>query len=158
MPISGEILKQVMRHWPSGIVVVTSVYDGVYHGLTANSFTSVSVTPPIISVTLNNQTRSYQMVNDAGIFGITILSEKQADISDRFAGRIKEQNRFSGVDVFTLITGAPLIYGGLAHLDCRVIYMYGMPESSLFLGEVVAAQISDSLRPLLYYDREYHVL
>jgi flavin reductase (DIM6/NTAB) family NADH-FMN oxidoreductase RutF len=158
MPISGEVLKQVMRHWPSGIAVVSSVYQGVFHGLTANSFTSVSISPPIVSVTINNHTRSYQMITDAGVFGITFLSEAQADISERFAGRTAETNRFSGLDIFTLTSGVPLIYGGLAHLDCRVVYCYGMPDSALFLGEVVSAQITDTLKPLVYYNREYHKL
>ena len=158
MPISGEVLKQVMRLWPSGIAVVSSVYQGVFHGLTANSFTSVSITPPIVSVTLNNQTRTFQMVNDAGVFGITFLADNQMDLSERFVGQTREAQRFSGLDIFTLTTGAPLIYGGVAHLDCRVIYCYGMPDSSLFLGEVISAQITESLKPLIYFNREYHKL
>lgn len=158
MPISGEVLKQVMRLWPSGIAVITSVYQDVFHGLTANSFTSVSTNPPIVSVTINSHTRTYQMVNDAGLFGVTILSETQTDLSERFAGRTQELQRFSGVDIFTLSTGVPLIYGGVAHLDCRVIYSYEMPDSVLFLGEVVAAQISEGLKPLIYFNREYHKL
>ena len=96
------------------------------------------------------------MINDAGIFGITILSETQKEISERFAGQDKD--RFAGVDIFTLVTGAPLIFGGAAHLDCRVIYSYGLPDSTLFLGEVAAAQIGDSIKPLIYYNREYHHL
>ena len=158
MTISGEILKKVMRRWPSGIAVVSSVYQNVYHGLTANSFTSVSVTPPLVSVTINNQTRSFQMINDAGIFGITILSEKQKEISERFAGRAGERNRFSDLDIFTLSSGVPLLSGGVAQLDCRVVYMYGMPESVLFIGEVISAQITDSIKPLLYFNREYQTL
>jgi len=158
MPISGEVIKQVMRQWPSGIAVVSSVYQDVFHGLTANSFTSVSINPPLVSVTINTQTRTYQMITDAGIFGITILSETQEGISERFAGRTADQKRFSELDIFTLVTGAPLIFGGAAHLDCRVVYCYGMPDSALFLGEVVAAQITEGVKPLIYFNREYHKL
>jgi flavin reductase (DIM6/NTAB) family NADH-FMN oxidoreductase RutF len=158
MPISSDVLKQVMRNWVSGVAIVTSVYQQSYHGLTANSFTSISLNPPLIAVSINNQTRSYQMVLDAGIFGVTILSELQAELSERFAGRSDEKDRFGDLEVFYLITGVPLIIGGLAHLDCRVVYSYGMPDSTLFIGEVVAAQISDSLKPLIYFNQEYHQL
>lgn len=158
MPIHGEQLKRIMSHWPSGIAVVTSTMHGAYHGFTANSFISVSIHPPIVSISIQNQSRSFQMVNDAGIFGITILSEKQSDISERFAGRTHEIDRFSGLDLFTLVSGVPFIVGGVAFLDCRIIYMYGMPESALFLGEVTAAQETESVKPLVYYHREYFSL
>ena len=147
-----------MRCWPSGIAVVTSVYRQFFHGLTVNSFISVSVSPPIISVTINNQSRTHQMINDAGVFGVTILSETQSEISERFAGHSHDPDRFIGLDIFTLSTGSPFIFGGAAHLDCNVIYSYGMPESTLFLGEVAAAQIGDSVKPLIYLNREYHHL
>jgi len=158
MPVSEEVIKLVMRRWPSGVAVVTSIFNNTFHGLTANSFTSVSITPPIVSVTINLHTRTHQMITDAGIFGITILSETQTNLSDRFGGRTREENRFSGVNIFTLTTGSPFIFGGVAFLDCRVIYNYGMPNSTLFLGEVVSAQINDGIDPLIYFNREYHHL
>jgi flavin reductase (DIM6/NTAB) family NADH-FMN oxidoreductase RutF len=158
MPVSGDVLKQVMRHWTSGVAIVTSVYRQSYHGLTANSFTSISLNPPLVAVSINNHTRSYQMILDAGVFGVTILSDLQEEISERFAGKSDEKDRFGDLDVFYLLTGAPLIIGGAAHLDCRIIYSYGMPDSTLFIGEVVAAQITDSLKPLIYYNRGYHRL
>ncbi|MCE1255757.1 MAG: flavin reductase family protein [Anaerolineae bacterium] len=158
MPLSADNLKQVMRHWASGVAIITSTSAGSYHGLTANSFTSISTNPVLISVAINNHTRSYQMISDAGFFGVSILSEGQQAVSDRFAGKEFLSNRFVDLDVFYLITGAPLIKGALAHLDCRITYAYEMPDSTLFIGEVVAAQISDSLKPLIYYDRGYHKL
>jgi flavin reductase (DIM6/NTAB) family NADH-FMN oxidoreductase RutF len=158
MPVSEEVIKKVMRRWPSGVAIVSSVYKQTFHGLTANSFTSVSIKPPIVSVTINNLTRTHHMIQDSGIFGITILSETQADLSERFAGRTHEDDRFKGLDIFTLISGVPLIFGGAAHLDCRIIYSYGMPNSTLFLGEVTSAQISETITPLIYFNREYHQL
>ena len=158
MPVSADNLKQVMRHWASGVAVITSASGGSLHGLTANSFTSISVNPALVSVAINNRTRSYQMILDAGFFGVSVLAEGQQDISERFAGKEHMPDRFKGLDVFYLNSGAPLISGGVAHLDCRVTYVYEMPDSTLFIGEVIVAQVCDSLKPLIYYDRGYHQL
>jgi len=129
------------------------------HGMTVNSFTSISVNPALVTVTLMNTTRTYHMVVPSGIFGVTVLSVDQQAIADRFAGRGgDESNRFEGIDVFTLETGAPFIRGGLAFLDCRVVFSHPMPESTLFIGEVLAAQRIEDDRPLVYFNREFHRL
>ena len=127
--------------------------------MTVNSFTSISVNPALITVTLMNTTRTYHLVVSSGIFGITVLSVDQQSIADRFAGRGgEESNRFESIDMFTLETGAPFITGGLAFLDCRVAYSHPMPESTLFIGEVLAAQRIEDDRPLVYFNRDYHRL
>ncbi len=148
-----------MRRWTSGVCVISTISENFRHGMTVNSFTSISVNPAMVTVTLINTTRTYHMVVSSGIFGITILSVDQQAIADRFAGRSgDESNRFEGIDTFTLETGAPFITGGLAHLDCRVVFMHPMPELTLFIGEVLAAQRVEDDRPLVYFNREYHRL
>ncbi len=159
MTVPGEVLRHVMRRWPSGVCVVTSLWKETRHGMTANSFTSISINPALVTVTMMNNTRTYQMVVLSGIFGITVLSADQQTIADRFAGRGgDENNRFEGIDTFTLETGVPFIKGGLAYLDCRIIFSHPMPESTLFIGEVLAAQRVEDDRPLVYFNREYHRL
>ena len=139
----GEQLRQCMRHWPAGVTVVTSQYGAERHGMTVNSFTSVSLAPPVVSVTLANDTRTCKMLLASGILGITILNEDQAEISERFAGHIPDEgNRFIDLELFTLTTGVPFLAGGLAFLDCRVRAVYPLDNSSLFLLDVVAAQSS----------------
>jgi flavin reductase (DIM6/NTAB) family NADH-FMN oxidoreductase RutF len=159
MTVPGEVLRHVMRRWTSGVCVISTISGDFRHGMTVNSFTSISTNPALVTVTLMNTTRTYHMVVSSGIFGITVLSVDQQAIADRFAGRTgDESNRFEGIDVFTLQTGVPFITGGLAHLDCRVVFTHPMPESSLFIGEVLAAQRIDDDRPLVYFNRDYHRL
>ena len=159
MTVPSEVLRHVMRRWTSGVCVVSTISGDFRHGMTVNSFTSISVNPALVTVTLMNTSRTYHMVVSSGIFGITVLSVDQQAIADRFAGRSgDESNRFEGIDVFTLETGAPFITGGLAHLDCQVVYSHTMPESTLFIGEVMAAQRIEDDRPLVYFNREYHRL
>lgn len=155
----SEGLRQVMRHWTAGVTVVTSKYIGSIHGMTVNSFTSISLDPPIVSVTLANSTRTLEMVKNSGVFAVSILSENQANLSDRFAGKIPEEgDRFAGIDVFTLDSGAPLISNSLAYLDCKVVNTYEMPNSTLILGEVIAAKTGENAPPLIYRNRSYHSL
>ncbi len=155
----GEALRQVMRHWTTGVTLVTSQYQGVRHGMTVNSFTSVSLDPPIITVTLANDTRTHALALKSGILAITLLSQDQSEISDRFAGRVPDHGeRFAGLETFTLTTGAPLLTGGLGFVDGRILQTHALPKSTLFLVEVLAAQAAPGTQPLVYFNRDYHRL
>jgi flavin reductase (DIM6/NTAB) family NADH-FMN oxidoreductase RutF len=155
----GEELRNAMRHWTTGVAIVTS-FDGQHrHGMTVNSLTSVSLDPPIVTVTLAHITRTYALVSQSGVAGITILSSGQGVISDRFAGKVpEEQDRFAGLETFTIQTGAAFIRGGAAFLDCRVRATYPLGISTLFLMDVVEARPTEDTAPLVYFNRIYHRL
>ncbi|OJX46091.1 MAG: hypothetical protein BGO78_04185 [Chloroflexi bacterium 44-23] len=158
MTISSEQFKESMRCWASGVAIVTSIYDDVIHGMTVNSFHSISIFPPIIGVTLANDTRTKQMIDNTNVFGVTILSDEQQEISDRFAGRIIDSgNRFEGLQIFVLSSGVPFVKNGLAFFDCIVKYRYELAFSTLFMAEVIATENQPG-KPLLYLNREYRYL
>jgi flavin reductase (DIM6/NTAB) family NADH-FMN oxidoreductase RutF len=83
-----ESMRRAMRHWVAGVTVVTSIGQGIQHGMTVSSFTSISLIPPMILVSLERATRTYELVTQSGIFGVSILRLEQQLISERFAGRI----------------------------------------------------------------------
>ena len=148
-----------MRAWTSGVTVVTAAHNGELHGMTVSSFTSVSLEPPLIIISLQDSTRTRELVYHAQAFGVTILGDGQQEISDRFAGRGDEsQKRFKGVEIETLETGAPLIKGGLASFDCRVRQSVDVGPNTLFVGEVVAMSGSGEGSPLVYHNRKYYKL
>lgn len=148
-----------MRRWSSGVSVVTSVFDGYRHGMTVNSFTSISLNPPLVLVSIERKTRTHELIEQANIFGVTILADDQVEISDCFAGRQTEtEDRFSKLETFTLETGASFIQGGLAFLDCRVLATLGAGDHTVFVGEVVGVQYNTLDNPLLYYNRSYRKL
>ena len=156
MTLDPEALRSAMRAWSAGVTVVTSVYEGETHGMTVNSFTSISLTPPLLIISLQQHTRTHEMVMKSRMFGLTILSSEQTNISDLFAGRMPEvKDRIAAVKTETLVTGSPLIVGGLAWLDCRVLQTYDAGQTSLFIAEAVAARGTGSGEPLLYHNREY---
>ena len=152
-----------MRQWASGVGIATTEYEGVRYGLTISSFTSVSVAPPIVLISVHKDAQPHDPILKAKKFGVTLLSSDQRALSDRFAGRLEqEDDRFSGLETFTLNTGSPLIPGGLAVFDCEFDGTYKTETTTVMFGRVVAARIStrskDELRPLLYYHQGYHQL
>jgi len=155
----GEDLRRALRHWVTGVSIVTSQFGDVRHGMTVNSLASVSLEPPVILLTLQHATRTYQLVSQSRIVGITFLGDSQSELSDRFAGKIPEDvDRFTGLETFTWKTGAPLIAGGTAYLDCRVRSVYPLDESTLFILDVIAARPAADDLPLVYFNRLYHRL
>lgn len=163
MVVEPEELRLAMRRWATGVTVVTTQMDGVRHGMTVNSFTSISLTPPLVMVSLEQSTRTQKYIKQTGFFGVTILSSEQQEISDRFAGRISEhQDRFTGLETRTLITGAPFVLGGLAFIDCRVVATFDAGTHTLFIAQVEAVHLNPFKEqedgPLLYYNRSYREL
>lgn len=156
MTLESENLRAAMRAWSAGVTVVTATHEGHTHGMTVNSFTSISLDPALITISLKTGSRTQELVAASRAFGLTILSTKQAAISDIFAGRFTEtEDRFAGLQVETLVTGSPLISGGLAWLDCRVVETYHAGMNTLFIAEVVSAREFGTGQPLIYHDRKY---
>ncbi len=146
-----------MRQWASGVTIVSTIFENIQHGMTVSSFTSISLAPPIIMVSIQRGSRTFMMIKKSRIFGICILDASQREISERFAGQTTDlQDRFSGLDFTTLITGSPFLLGGLAYLDCRVRRSIDLGGNSVYFGEVIAAQVNLGGSPLLYFDRRYH--
>lgn len=159
MTITQQDLRDVMRHWATGITIVTAAHNGVRHGMTVSSFTSLSLEPPLVSVSLYNTSRTQTLVRTAGHFGVTILAADQQDLSDRFAGRMPDTaDRLAGLDTETLISGAPFLVGGLAFIDCRVTQQIDLGTNSLFIAEILDARCLAEGTPLLYFNRSYHYI
>src|SRR6266498_3878024 len=98
MTLDSEKLRHAMRAWTTGVAIVTSTYEGQQYGMTVNSFTSISLEPPLVSVTLKQLTHTHDLVVQSGMFAVTILTKEQKELSERFAGKLPNiTNRFDGV-------------------------------------------------------------
>ncbi len=153
------ILRQAMRFWTTGVTIVTATLNGVSHGMTVSSFTSVSLEPPQILISLAHNTRTHELVSRSGKFGVTILATGQDEISNRFAGRIADdENRLAGLETFCLDGEIPLLKGGLAWLLGRVAQTVDSGSHTLFIAQVFAAQSMESGAPLVYFSQKYAAL
>ncbi len=172
MPVDPEMLRAVMRHWPTGVAILTSRHGAQAHGMTVNSFTSISLEPPLVLACVERSVRTHGLIEQSGVFAISFLRDGQAWISDRFAGRDTEKkDRFEGLRTYAAVTGAPILADNLGHLDCVVTAAHPAGDHTIFVAEVVSAAVGSAvakagddghdpvgLGPLLYFDRGYHRL
>ncbi len=156
MTLDSDQLRRAMRAWTTGVAVVTAAHDGQRYGMTVNSFTSVSLEPPLVSVTLKQLTHTHDLVDKSNAFAVTILAADQKELSDRFAGKLPEiHDRFDGLALETLVLDAPLLKGGLAYFNCRILTSIPVGENTLFLAEVIAARGDGEGEPLAYHNRVF---
>jgi flavin reductase (DIM6/NTAB) family NADH-FMN oxidoreductase RutF len=155
--IAPEELRAAMRHWATGVALVTVDDHNHGHGMTVNSFTSISLIPPLIMVSMEQTTRTHRLTLDDGRFAVAILREDQKDLSEIFAGRTSdEDNRFKGVEKEFSPSGIPVPTGTLAVFDCTVERTINAGTHTLFIARVKHIQISAGGPPLLYFNRDYH--
>ena len=156
MTLDPEKLRRAMRAWTTGVAIVTSIYEDQQYGMTVNSFTSISLDPPLISVALKQLTHTHELVVKSGMFSVTILTAAQKELSDRFAGKLPHiTNRFDGVQTETISLDSPVFKDGMAYFDCRVVNSMPVGENTLFVAEVLDARGDGEGEPLVYHNRHY---
>jgi flavin reductase (DIM6/NTAB) family NADH-FMN oxidoreductase RutF len=143
-----------MRHFPTGVTVVTSMREGEPRGVTVSAFASVSADPPLVLICINREARSYLYISSSKVFCVNILAGDQRHLAERFAGKLRER-QFEGVQYDHDITGAAVLRGAVAHLDCEVAEEHHAGSHSIFIGRVVSAK-SRAGSPLGYYNGEFH--
>ena len=158
MPIPSDQFKYVMRQWASGVSVVTMQAAEKRHGLTVSGFLSISPEPPLVLISIGQELASDALLHVSGAYAINFLRDDQALLSDRFAGRLGEVNRFEGVVTHTAATGAPILEDCAAWLDCRIVSSQVVGDHTLFIGEVVAAGVNGAAKPLIYWNADYRKL
>ncbi|WP_370614852.1 flavin reductase [Mumia qirimensis] len=151
--VETATFRDVLSQWPSGVTVVTTVVDGRRHGMTASSFSSVSLDPPLISICLDRKLFSHGLIESSGFFGVSVLAKDQAEVARRFAGQTGESDRFAGETWSTAETGAPLLDSSLGWLDCRVVHAHPGGDHTIFVGEVLAGHAARRTAPLLFHSR-----
>jgi flavin reductase (DIM6/NTAB) family NADH-FMN oxidoreductase RutF len=154
MPIDGAVFRQLCGRYPTGVVVLTTTMeDGRPVGMTANSFTSVSLHPPLVSVNVDQHSAMHQHMARAERFAINILESRQEALSRRFAE--EHPDRFDGVGYHMSEGGFPLLDGALAALECARHIAYIAGDHTIVVGEVTGGHVSEG-RPLLYYRGGYY--
>ncbi|WP_243723344.1 flavin reductase [Actinomadura sp. 7K507] len=154
MGVDSQTFRAVLGQWPTGVAVVTTTTADGWHGMTASSFSSVSLDPPMVLVCLARGIHTHTLVERSGVFAVSILGKDQAGIGHRFAGHTPG-DRFAGQDWTAAPTGAPVLEDALAWLDCRVAHAYPGGDHTIFVGEVTAAHVPRRTAPLLFHSRAW---
>ena len=155
MPDTIRQFKKVMSLFPTGVTVVTARCNGDVAGLTVNSFTSVSLDPLLVLISITRNTTSHEILSNAGSFTVSFLSEDQEMASMVFAGAPHAQ-RFARVETALSPAGNPYITGACAFLDAEIVRAHDEGDHTLFIGRVTCMRILDgTARPLLYHRGRY---
>jgi len=136
-------------------VVLTRDAAGAPAGLTVNAFSSVSLEPPLVLICVDVRSDAHDPLAQSGIFGVSVLSETQEDVSRRFAWRGPE--KFEGFILEHGETGALLVPGAAAHLECRVVGAHRGGDHTVYVGEVRVIRVVSG-RPLIYHCGGYRRL
>jgi len=155
-PIASQEFRRVCGRFATGVTVVT-VLDprGRPHGLTVNSFASVSLAPPLVLFCVGRSVSVIDAFRAAEFFGINVLAAGQRELSERFAR--KGLDRFAGVPWHRGKTGAPLLEGALATLECAVSQRTPSGDHEILVGHVLHTRVADG-SPLVFYASGYRTL
>ncbi len=147
-------LRRTLGMFATGVTVITTSAHDEVHGMTANAFMSASLNPPLVLISVDRRAQMCNLLHQGDRYGVSILSEHQSELADRFAGRADPD---LPQPAFEIVRDTPLVEGALAHFVARVDRSYYAGDHSLFLGQVEYARHNEGA-PLLYHGGQYERL
>jgi flavin reductase len=154
-PVEAAAFRAVMSRWATGVSVVTARVDGLDHGLTVNSFQSVSLKPPSVFVLLTEDADTLPAIERSGHFGVSFLGADQRELSERFARTVAAREKFAGVPVHRGPSGTALIDGHVGALEARLTERRPLFDHLLVVGAVTYVEPGRDQPPLVYYRSGY---
>src|SRR6266446_4073088 len=155
--LNGREFRDALGWFATGVTVITTrSKEGDLVGFTANSFTSVSLDPPLVLFSLNRGAQSLPIFEGCAHFAVNILAEHQAELSSRFA--TASHDKWEGVAVETWENGCPILADALANFECAVHAVHDGGDHRIFLGRVLRMQARGAGKPLLFSRGAYRLL
>ncbi|GGO22716.1 flavin-dependent reductase [Microbispora rosea subsp. aerata] len=152
--VDGGLFRRALAEHAAGVVVITAQHEGIPAGLTATSFSSVSLSPPLVSFYVDHGSTTWPSMRSADHFAVNVLSSEQGELAARFARK--------GADRFAAPTrwrpgpfGAPLLEDASAHLICRPYSTADIGDHVLVVGLVTDATVHGPGTPLLYHQGRF---
>lgn len=161
MPVDPALFRRAAGRFATGVTVVTTRQDGVDHAMTANSFTTVSLDPLLLLVSVDKQTRFHAAVSGAENFGVSVLAAHQTEASRWFATKGRPVDaRHAGVPFHEgAVTGVVLFDESLATFECCLSTTYDAGDHTLVIGEVLGVDMPEpDAEPLIFYAGGYRSL
>jgi flavin reductase len=151
-------LREILRRFATGVTVLSAGQD-VPQGMTANAFTSVSLSPPLVLVCVNKTAAIHPVIVDSRAFAVSVLSARQEKVARYFA----DHSRPRGREEFDIVgwshgphTGSPIIHGALAWMECELYATYDGGDHSIFVGSVLAGEHGIAREALLFLGGAFH--
>jgi flavin reductase (DIM6/NTAB) family NADH-FMN oxidoreductase RutF len=150
--------RRVVGRFATGVTVVTASLDGEQHAMTCNSFTSVSLEPVLVLFCAEKIARFHDVVLEAGAWAVSVLAAHQEPVSRHFAVRGRElEGQFDELPhELGPLTGAAVLTGAIATLECRTVSTTDAGDHTVVIGEVIGLGAPDPVSdPLLYFEGRY---
>jgi flavin reductase (DIM6/NTAB) family NADH-FMN oxidoreductase RutF len=153
--IDAARYRTVLGHFVTGVTVITAIdpSDGAPAGLAANSFTSVSLDPPLVAFCAAYASSTWPRIQVAGKFCVNILGEAQEDLCRVMAS--KGGDKFAGVGWSPSRMGSPVLEGALAYIDCTIESEHPAGDHVIVVGRVHELGLEDEGRPLAFFRGGY---
>lgn len=150
--------RELCGRFATGVAIVTAFdTDGAPAGMTANSFASLSLAPPLISINVDHSADFHRTIGVAPGFVVNMLAHDQEALSRRFAGGAQGPDRFSGIGYRRTERGGAVLDGGIGFIECEVAERMPTGDHTLIIGRVIGGETQEG-RPLLYFRGGYHSL
>ncbi|GAB2848470.1 flavin reductase family protein [Actinocorallia aurea] len=154
--IDARLFRDVMGGFASGVVVVSGMVEGEPVGLTCQSFTSLSIDPPLIAFCPALSSVTWARIRPSGAFCVNVLAAEQRDVSGLFAQR--RDDKFERISWRAGASGTPLIDGAAAHVECEIAAIHPGGDHEIVVGRVTALTGDAERMPLLYHRGRYGVI
>jgi flavin reductase (DIM6/NTAB) family NADH-FMN oxidoreductase RutF len=153
MAIDPRELRNAFGAFATGVTIITTKdTNGKPFGLTANSYTSLSLDPPLVLVCVDKKVDCYACFEQSKVFAVNFLAEDQEQISTRFA--TKGIEKFEGVAIREGSVGVPLLEGTIGYIECKLVNGFEGGDHTIYVGEVQNASVTGD-RPLLFFKGKY---
>jgi flavin reductase (DIM6/NTAB) family NADH-FMN oxidoreductase RutF len=146
-----RLFRDVMGRFATGVAVVSFLRDGVPSGMTVNAFMSVSLSPPLVTVSVRRASSFNDHVALGAHYGVNILTEEQQHLGGHFAGQAARDPAVT----FSMDHGTPLLEHSLAHIVARVVDIHPAGDHLLYIGEVERLFVGAEAKPLIFFTGRY---
>lgn len=150
--ITQKNFKKTLSKFATGITVVTTSKNSILYGKTINSFSSLSLSPPLVLFSLDIKSSKLNIFKNSEMISINILSKNQKIISDNFA---KNNPKWDEIEYNILKNGNPIIKNCVSNLNCKIINKIKKGDHLIFICKVIKVSTNDLLKPLIYYNSSY---
>jgi 3-hydroxy-9,10-secoandrosta-1,3,5(10)-triene-9,17-dione monooxygenase reductase component len=153
---SSRLFRDALSRFATGVTFVTGAPAGEPAGLIVNSFSSVSLEPPLVSISVSRGSLTWSRIRQTGRFGVSILSAE----SEAFVARVTPPgaDRFTGLNWHPGRTGVPLLVDTLATLECRIVAVHPGGDHWIVVGHVEELAVASIDEPLVFFAGRFRVL
>jgi 3-hydroxy-9,10-secoandrosta-1,3,5(10)-triene-9,17-dione monooxygenase reductase component len=152
MGMDAREFRNIVGSFCTGVTVITTCYSEKWVGMTANSFTSLSLNPMLVLFNIDKQSSTYEEFLATDSFAVNVLAATHEYLSRQFSRH--GIDRFEGVPFYQDVTGSPILNGVVGYLDCKVWKRYDGGDHTIVIGEVLSGNVADEA-PLAFFKGKY---